>query len=525
MKQLSGMDASFLAMETATMFGHVSSLAVFERPDEPGWSPYEAYRHQLERRLPLLPPLRWRAVPVPLDLDRPYWIEDPEFDLDYHLRETAVPRPGSDRQLAELVSRLVGHPLDRSRPLWEAYVIDGLDEGRFAVLSKIHHAAIDGASGVEVMSVLFDEDPDPAARPVPADERVPERVPNGLELLARSLADAVGRPRRLVRLQVRSLRAIGELTRNQGLTGLASLVASVPNPLLPPPRYRDHDRPPPAPRGQAPATPFNRAITSHRKLALRAISLPAVKAIKNAVPGATVNDVVMAVCAGGLRRYLQESGALPDAPLVAMVPVSIRTGEEAERWTNRVSAVFAPLPTDVDDPLRRLGLVHEAMDQAKDRFLLMPADTLTDFAEFPPPALAARGSRMATRLRIADRMRPPFNLVLSNVPGPRQPLYMAGACLAHYYPVSAIGEGVGLNITVQSYQDTIDVALLACRELLPDLDDLADAIVEEVAVLGAAAGTTIDLRDAELPPVAMPEPEPAPVRRPERQRQSQSQRS
>lgn len=499
MKQLSGVDASFLYMETSTMYGHVSGLSVFERPDVAGWSPYEAFRHQLSQRLPLIAPLRRRVVSVPLQLDHPYWIEDPDFDLDYHLRETAVPPPGDDRRLADLCGRLIGRPLDRSHPLWEAYVIEGLSDDRFAVLTKVHHAAIDGASGVELMGILFDTEPHPADVPV-ADHRQPEPVPTPVEVLTRAATDLVGRPRKLVRWQIRSVRALGELTRNRGLTGLADLAASVPNPLLPRRRSTERDSAS-LPSGLAPPTPFNRAITPHRRLELRSASLSDLKAIKNAVEGVTLNDVVMAVCAGGLRRYLDGLSALPAKPLVAMIPVSIRTGDEEEVWGNRVSAVFASLPTDREDPVERIRRVHDAMEGAKERFSLMPADVLTDASQFSPPAVATRAIRLATRLRIADRMNPPFNLVISNVPGPREPMYLAGARLQHYYPISTIAEGNGLNITVQSYEDTLDFALVSCRELLPDLADLADLVIEEIDTLLVASGAVAVRTERKRPAV------------------------
>jgi diacylglycerol O-acyltransferase / wax synthase len=217
------------------------------------------------------------------------------------------------------------------------------------------------------------------------------------------------------------------------------------------------------------------------------VSLSDVKAVKSAT-GATVNDVVMAACAGGLRRYLLKHDALPDRPLVAMVPVSIRTGAETDRWTNRVSSIFPVIPTTAETPLERLHQMQKIMDDAKDRFTLLPASVLVDYAEFAPPALAIRAARVASRLKIADRVSPPLNLVVSNVPGPRNKLYLDHAEMVHYYPVSTITDGVGLNITVQSYCDTMDFALVSCREMVPDLDDLADYVIDEFAEIGQAAG-------------------------------------
>jgi len=236
-----------------------------------------------------------------------------------------------------------------------------------------------------------------------------------------------------------------------------------------------------------PRTPFNATITAHRRFAYKAVPFEHVRAIKNEL-GATVNDVVMAVCAGGLRRYLDSHDELPDENLIAMIPVSIRTGEETEKWSNRVSAIFADLPTTVDDPVQRVADVHQSMVAAKGQFDLMPADMIADLSDLAPPALAVRAARLAARTRLADRTNPPANLVVSNVPGPRAPLFLGDAQLLHYYPVSTVVDGQGLNITVQSYVDWLDFGLVACRELVPDLWDLLDMIVDDLYALADEAG-------------------------------------
>ncbi len=489
MQQLSGVDASFLYMESGRTWGHVSGLAVLRRPDVPGWSAYDALSRRIAALLPDLPPLRRRLVEVPLQLDHPYWVDDPDFDLEFHVRDTAVPPPGTDDKLSALVARLIARPLDRSHPLWEAYVVEGLTDDRFAVLVKLHHAAIDGAAGAELMARIYREpgaDEEVAAREVSAAPRSTRPVPAPAAVLGQVFTDALRKPARLTRLQVRSLRAMGELTRNRGLTGLADLARTVPNPFgaalarLAP--ADDADRAPAPPVTSAPPTPFNGTISSHRRVALRTVSLTEVKRFK-AASGFTVNDVVMAACSGALRTWLLEKDALPAAPLVAMVPVSIRTGEEDDPWTNRVSAIFPAIPTDEPDPTARMRRVHEAMNEAKERFALMPADLLTQYADFAPAALSVRAARIATQLRVADWLQPPFNLVISNVPGPRRPLQLEGALLQHYYPVSTIGDGQGLNITLQSYQDALDLALVADRELVPDVEHLADLVEAEFAAL------------------------------------------
>lgn len=486
MKQLTGLDATFLHMETDSQFGHVSGLSIFERPDDPSYRPFEGWRASIERRLHLLEPLRRRAIAVPFGIDHPFWIEDPDFDLDYHVRHTAVPPPGGPVELEALVARIVGRPLDRRHPLWETYVVEGLAEDRFAVLTKVHHATVDGASGVELLTMMLDDSPEGAEIPAPTEAWRPEPVPDDLEVLSRAMASIARKPGRLLLLSARTMRDLGKATRNPVLAAAGSQVRrSLRGPLgtaLNLGRSREEE--PDAPRsrlptGRAPRTPFNRTITAHRRCAFRSTSLTQVKEIKKAL-GATVNDVVMAACSGGLRRYLESHDALPDRPLVAMVPVSTRTGEEVERWTNRVSGLLATLPTDHADPLERLQAIHDAMDDAKELFGALPAEALTEFAEFPPPAVFTRAMRMSTRFRLGDRINPTVNLVVSNVPGPREPLYAAGAKLMHYYPVSTIVDGQGLNITVQSYQDNLDWGLISCRELVPDLSVLLDFIIEDL---------------------------------------------
>ena len=492
MKQLSGLDVTFLAMESASQFGHVSSLSIYERPND-DYDPLTAWRTQIDRRLHLLEPLTRRLVPVPFNIDHPFWVDDPDFDLDFHVRHTAVPPPGGDEQLSELVARIIARPLDRARPLWETYVIEGLPEGRFAILTKVHHATVDGASGVELLTLMLDQDPGGDPIVVADDVRRGERLPSDTEVMLRATANLARKPGRGLLLTARALRELGEATRNPVLVAVArQWRRNLRGPLgtvlnIGRQREEERDPPPPVPNLRAPRTPFNAPITPHRRFAMRTASLDTVKAIKNA-SGATVNDVVMAVCSGALRCYLDEHGALPDVPLVAMIPVSIRTGEETEKWTNRVSGLLALLPTDEPDPLARLQRVHEAMVTSKDLFNAIPAETLTNFAEFPSPAVFTRAMRMATRLRLSERLNPSANLVISNVPGPRQPLYAAGAKLLHYYPVSTIVDGQGLNITVQSYLDVLDFGLVADRTLVPDLERLADLMVEEINVLAQQTG-------------------------------------
>ncbi|MEA3019037.1 MAG: diacylglycerol O-acyltransferase / wax synthase [Actinomycetota bacterium] len=498
MKQLSGLDAAFLYMEAGgTQFGHISSLSIYEPPDVEGYDPIGEWRAAIEKRLHLLEPLRRRLVEVPMNLDHPFWIEDPAFDLDFHVRHTAVPPPGSDEQLAEIISRIIGRPLDRSRPLWETYVIEGLPEGRYGILTKVHHATIDGASGAELLTMMLDATPEGDEIAPPTEEWRPERVPSDLEVLQRAALSLARKPARGILLTARTLRDVGRATRspvivaaaNQIRDGLRGPLGAVLN--IGRNRDTEPDTPPVSlPSLNAPSTPFNNSITPHRRFAYRSTSLDAVKAVKNAL-GATVNDVVMAMCAGGLRTYLDNKGVLTEQALVAMIPVSIRTGEETEKWTNRVSAIICNLPTNVEDPVERVRAVHESMVTSKQLFDAIPASSLTEFASFPPPAVFSRAMRMATRFQLGNRFQMPINVTISNVPGPRQPLYSAGSRLLHYYPVSTIAEGQGLNITVQSYLDTLDFGIVSCRELVPDVWDLSDMIVDDLALLCKAAGVDL----------------------------------
>ncbi len=487
MKRLAGLDATFLHLENANQFGHVAGLSIFARPSTPGYDPHAAFRGQLEQRLHLLEPLRRRLVEVPLGIDHPVWVNDPDFDLDFHVRHSAVPPPGGEDQLANTVARLVSHPLDRNRPLWLSYVIEGLHDDQFAVLTIVHHAAVDGASGVELLTLMLDDEPGGGQVAPPTGEWRTEPVPSDLRLVFDATWGLARKPARALLLAARTAREIGQATRNPVLVAAADQVrGSLRGPLgallnIGRDRGEERDAPNELPSVRPPRTPFNAEITPHRKLAIGSASLSSVKTIKAAM-GVTVNDVVMAVCAAGLRSWLELHDALPADPLVALVPVSIRTGQESERWTNRVSMLSTVLPTNEPDPEARVRRVHEAMNSSKELFGALPAERLTDFAEFPPPAVFARAMRLSARLRLGSRLTP-GNVVISNVPGPRKPLYAAGARLLHYYPISVITEGQGLNITVQSYLDGLDFGLVCCPELVPDVDVLLDAILGEIDIL------------------------------------------
>ncbi|MEM7140871.1 MAG: wax ester/triacylglycerol synthase family O-acyltransferase [Actinomycetota bacterium] len=461
--QLSGIDASFLYLETGRSFGHVNSILIFDRPDDPDFDPYEEYRARMERAVVDFVPLRRRLVEVPFGIDHPYWAEDPEFDLDFHIRHVAVPPPGGTDELNALVSRLIGRPLDRNKPLWEAYVIEGLEGDRFALFTKMHHATIDGAAGAMLTHLMFSQETQidlrEQAPPIPAGDRIPP--PN--EVLGRAMFDLARRPGRMLRWQRKFIESAIQAGRSEDRGTLRTALTGVPR------------------------TPFNGAITANRRFTWRSIPLDDIKAIKTAL-GCTVNDVVMAMCAGALRQYLIEHDALPDDPLVAMIPVSIRTFEEEDPWTNRVSSIFAPIPTHLEDPAERVTAVGETMEEGKKRHDLLPADLIVDIASLAPGRLALQAARIATNPRVADNAPQPANVTISNVPGPREPLMMGDAPVRHYVPVSTIVDGQGLNITVQSYCDTLDLGLVACRELVPDVERIAELHLEELDNLRRLAG-------------------------------------
>jgi diacylglycerol O-acyltransferase len=473
MQQLTGMDASFLALETANATGHVGGLSVLDPGTASEPLTLARLTGVMAERLPLVPVLRRKLVNVPLGLDQPYWIDDADFDIEYHVREIALPRPGSDAQLTEQVSRLHARPLDRSRPLWELYLITGLARKRAAVYSKIHHAAVDGVSGTELLTVLFDLTP--AGRELPAAEPFqPERPPNLPVLAAKAGMRLAWRP-------VQTVRITNELVRI--LPTLAPLVNTLIGEML---GLNRGDGSVIATRpGRAPATPFNQAITPHRRFAFRSVDLDTVKAVKKAF-GVSVNDVVMAMCAGALRRWLVDHDALPDQPLVAMIPVSVRAPASQRGLGNRVSAMLAQLPTNVTDPGLRLQIVRSATQVAKAQQAVIPQGLVDQISDFAVPALTARAARVVFATGLLHRL-PPFNVTISNVPGPNVPVYMCGARLVAHYPVSVVTDGQGLNITLVGYLGQLHFGLVSCRELVPDIDKLAGYLPEELALLAEAA--------------------------------------
>jgi diacylglycerol O-acyltransferase / wax synthase len=474
MQQLTGLDAAFLALETATTTGHVGGVCVLDPKDVPEPLTLARLTSVLAERLPLVPVLRRRILNVPLGLDQPYWVDDPDFDIEYHIREIALPRPGSDAQLTEQVARLHARPLDRRRPLWEIYLITGLAKHRAAVYTKIHHSAIDGASGAELLTVLLDLTPD--GRDLPAAEPFqPGRPPRLAALAALAAGRLAWRPVQAVRITNEVVRVVPTIAPI--LTGLVGGLLGL--------NRGDGEVITSAP-GRAPATPFNGPVTQHRRFAFRSVDLASVKTVKNAF-GVSVNDVVMAMCAGALRRWLADHDALPDPPLIAMIPVSVRDPASRGALGNKVSAMLAMLPTNVSDPGRRLEIVHAATKLAKSQQAAIPQGLVDQISDFAPPALTARAARVVFATGLLHRV-PPFNLCISNIPGPNVPVYLCGAKLLAHYPVSVITDGQGLNITVVGYLGRLHFGLVSCRELVPDIDAMASYLADELELLLSAAG-------------------------------------
>src|SRR3989440_672057 len=480
MRQLTGLDAQFLALETPRQTGHVGALAVLDPSTRPNGRLELADLHNMiAERLPLLPPFRWRLKQVPLGLDYPYWIDDPDFDLEYHVREIALAPPPTDAKLAEQVARIFARPLDRARPLWEAYLIHGLADGNVGLLTKIHHAAVDGLSGAEIMSVLLDLTPAGREAP-PSDGSKPDRDPNDPSILARGL---LGTPRYLQRVvralpsTVPNLEDAPSLSEIPGAKTLGRTTGRLARTLR-----RRPSRVLERTALSRPRTSFNGRVSPHRRFAFGQLSLDDVKAVKKAC-GFTVNDVIVALCAGAVRRWLLEHDELPPQPLVTPVPVSVRTDEQRGTFGNRVGMMSVPLYTNEADPAERLRLTHEALRAAKERHRALPAQLLQDATQFIPPAVFAQASRVTFSL--AASRAPVWNLVVSNVPGPQFPLYLAGARMEANYPVSVITDGMGLNITVMSYCGHLDFGIVADRDQMPDLWSMLDWLREELGALKA----------------------------------------
>jgi diacylglycerol O-acyltransferase / wax synthase len=457
--RLTGLDSSFLHLERDSSHMHVAGCMIFD-----GVAPaYEELIDQVQSRLHLVPRYRQRLAFVPMNQGRPVWVDDPHFNLGFHVRHTALPRPGGNEELKRLASRVFSQPLDRDRPLWELWLVEGLADDRFALLSKTHHALVDGISGVDIATVLFDASPEPMPVAPPEHEWVPRPLPSRAQLLADAVLERTIAPREIargVRAALRGPRAIA----GKAATALVGVGAMAWAGLR-----------------AAPPSRFNVRIGPHRRFTWVRADLAQFKAIKNSL-GGTVNDVVLAVVTGALGRYMRMHGeATEGVELRAMVPVSVRADIERGALGNRVAAMWAPLPVGVLDPAERLHTISESMQQIKGSGQAVGAEVLTALSGFAPPTIMSQAARLQARQRL-------FNLVVTNVPGPQHPLYLLGRELEAVYPMVPLAENTALGIAIMSYNGQLNFGLVADYDAVPDLEVLADELRSAIEELAAEAG-------------------------------------
>jgi diacylglycerol O-acyltransferase len=455
--RLTSIDASFLTNETSCAHMHVGAILIFEGPPPS----YDDFLAHVESRLHLVPRFRQKLAFPPVETGRPFWVDDPSFNLAYHVRHSALPAPGSEEQLRNIAGRLFSQALDRSKPLWELWLVQGLERNRFALVTKTHHALVDGVSGVDIATVLFDLKPVP--EPIEPDrDWVARPSPSAAELAARGVIEAGEAPFKLARRAVRAASHPRQTTRKVADAGeaLAEVAWNLSNP--------------------APDVPLNVEIGSHRRFAWARAELADFKRIKNAL-GGTVNDVVLTVVSGALRGWLRSRGVkLAGLDLRALVPVSIRTEDDHGDLGNRIAAMRGPLPVYIGDPVKRLEVVRRAMDGLKESKQALGAEVISRFNDFAPPTLLAQASRLNFSTRL-------FNLIVTNVPGPQIPLYVLGRELQDIFPVAFLPENHALAIAIISYNGSMDFGLLGDYDAMDDIDTIATGLSESLAELLSAA--------------------------------------
>jgi len=464
-KRLSGMDATFLYLETPEMHMHVIGVLLLDTSTMPGGYSFDKIRKMVDDRIHLMPSFRRRLVTVPFQLGHPVWIDDPTFDVENHLLRIGAPPPGDQRALADVVGEIASRALDRSKPLWEMWVVEGLEGGQAAIVTKMHHATIDGASGADIMVHLLDLTPEVAEKPKPDRPFLGERKPSDLSLLGGALLTQLANP----------VRIAGAMTRAAG-SALKTIRAMT----------RRSDGAPMAAPFLAPRLRMSGALTSHRSVAFGHASLDDLKEIKNAF-GAKVNDVVLAISTHALRQYLISIDDLPEKPLVAACPISVRTEGVERDSANQVSNMLVPLPVQTEDPAEQLEIITEATKRSKELANAIGAETLMDWAEFLAPRLFTTAMRVYSGSRLPDMHPPALNCIVSNVPGPPVPLYTSGARILSICPMGPLLPGAGVNITVLSNMGNVDFGVIACRDTVPEVWRIADGLAEGVGLLLKAA--------------------------------------
>jgi diacylglycerol O-acyltransferase len=454
--RLSAVDASFLAQERDSAHMHVGAVMVFEGPPPNA----EEFAEQVESRMHLVPRYRQKLAFPPFEMGRPMWIDDPSFNLDYHVRSTALPKPGGMDQLRALAARVFSQRLDRSKPLWETWLVQGLEDKRFALISKTHHSMVDGVAGVDLASVLFDLSPVPSK--VEREPWTPQPEPSGAELVAEGVKGLVRRPFSLASEAVQAVQSPGRTLHaaRESAEAIGEVVWAGMNP--------------------APEVPLNVPIGPHRRIQNVRASLDDFKTVKKTF-GGTVNDVVLAVVAGAMRTWLRSRGVRTEGmELVALVPMSIRSEAEMDAGGNRIAAMRGPLPVYVEDPVERLRVVRESMAGVKDSKQALGAEVIAGLQDFAPPTLLAQASRLNFSTRL-------FNLIVTNVPGPQFPLYLLGRELEELMPVAFLPQNHALAVAIMSYNGRVDFALLGDYDAMPDIDFVGEAISDSLAELVDAA--------------------------------------
>ena len=480
MQRMSSLDASFLHLEDGVTQLHIGSVTILEGPPPP----FEAVLEMVSRKLPLVPRYRQTVRFVPLSLGNPVWVDDPHFNLRYHVRRTALPAPGGEEELRILVGRIMSQQLDRAKPLWEMWMVEGLGEGRWGLVSKVHHCMVDGVAGTDLLTVILDSERD--TPPPPAESWEPEAAPSGIQLLADGLVRRAVSPYEIARTAGSALRAPRELARAvedtaRSVIGMRDLVRLTPSSSL------------------------NGPIGPHRRWSWARSQLSDVKVVRT-VLGGTVNDVVLACITNGFRELLLSRGESIDRVVRTMVPVSVRSPGERGTYNNRVSAMFASLPVGIEDPAERLESIRRQMDGLKEAKQAVAGEVLTSLSGFAPALLLALGERVAARVPQRN-----INTVTTNVPGPQFPLYAAGRRLLEAFPYVPLGGRVRIGIAIFSYHGALNFGVTGDYDTAPDIDVLCDGIERGISELVAIASPA-----SEDAPATTPAPEPgAPVAEPE----------